>query len=106
MAAPRHIEGLFSGMQVHRDIPTLGGLTPDTPGSPRQRLAESGERAQGEIAALLLRARSRARLLQAVRGVSLLAAGIGLSLLAGALLASVHGTPAARIPGPFLPPAP
>ncbi|TMA19135.1 MAG: DUF4175 domain-containing protein, partial [Deltaproteobacteria bacterium] len=84
-------------MQVHRDIPTLGGLTPDTPGSPRQRLAETGERAQREVAALLVRARSRAHLLQAVRGVWLLAAGFAVSLLAGALLASVNGTFGARI---------
>ena len=68
-------------MQVHRDIPTLGGLTPDTPGSSRQRLAETGERAQREVAALLVRARSRAHLLQAVRGVWLLAAGWALSIV-------------------------
>src|SRR2546421_414305 len=40
------------------NIPTLGGLSPDAP-SRREQLARDGERARGEIAALLSRARSR-----------------------------------------------
>ncbi|MCA1827595.1 MAG: DUF4175 domain-containing protein, partial [Myxococcales bacterium] len=84
-------------MQLEHDIQTLGGLSPDTPPSPRQRLAEQGERAVREIAALLARARSRARMLQVLRAAYLMIAGLSAAVLAGALLASVNGTLAARI---------
>ena len=83
-------------MQLHQDIPTLGGLGTDT-GSPRDRLKAEGERAVAEIDALLSRARRRARWLQALRGASLVLAGVSLAVLAGALLASVNGTLLARI---------
>src|SRR5260370_26489298 len=83
-------------MQLHENIPVLGGLPPDAP-SRRERLAREGERGQREVSALLLRARGRARALLALRALSLLLSGLSLALLAGALLASVDGTLFARL---------
>jgi hypothetical protein len=83
-------------MQLHENIPTLGGLGEEPPRSRRERLRLDGERAEREIAALLGRARSRALALAATRALALLAAGLSLALLAGALLASVNGTLVAR----------
>src|SRR5689334_11980681 len=83
-------------MQLHENIPTLGGLGEAPPPSRRERLRLDGERAQREIASLLRKARSRAIGLAALRALALLAAGLSLSLLAGALLASVNGTLLAR----------
>src|SRR5438105_8665446 len=84
-------------MQLHQNIPTLGGLTPDAPGSRRELLAQEGEAAQRQVAALLARARRRAAWLEALRGVSLVSAGLLVALLAGALVASVDGTLFARL---------
>ncbi len=83
-------------MQLHENIPTLGGLGDGPPRSRREGLRLDGERAQREIAALLRKARSRAVALAAGRGLALLAGGLSLALLAGALLASVNGTLLAR----------
>src|SRR5260370_35615733 len=83
-------------MQVHENIPVMGGLDPDAP-SRRERLAREGERAQREISALLMRARGRARALLGRRALLVLLAGLSLALLAGALLASVDGTLFARL---------
>ncbi|MGE5049505.1 MAG: hypothetical protein ACM3PC_13090, partial [Deltaproteobacteria bacterium] len=83
-------------MQLHENIPTLGGLGEEPPRSRRERLRLDGERAQREIAGLLRKARSRAFALAATRGLALLAGGLSLALLAGALLASVNGTLFAR----------
>src|SRR5207302_5144226 len=83
------------------NIPTLGGLSPDAP-SRREQLARDGERARGEIAALLSRARSRSVALSAMRGLSIFLAGALLALLAAALIASVNGTMLARLVGAFV----
>ncbi|HZX93473.1 MAG TPA: hypothetical protein VFE90_03090, partial [Myxococcales bacterium] len=83
-------------MQLHENIPTLGGLGEPPPRSRREQLGLDGQRAKGEIVAFLRRARSRARLLSAARGLALLLAGLLLAALAGALLASVDGTLLAR----------
>ncbi|HET9752760.1 MAG TPA: hypothetical protein VFP52_07355, partial [Myxococcales bacterium] len=83
-------------MQLHENIPTLGGLGEEPPRSRREQLCLDGERARREIAALLRRARSRAVGLATLRGLALFAGGLSLALLAGALLASVNGTPLAR----------
>src|SRR3954468_15885955 len=83
-------------MQLHENIPALGGLAEAPARSRRERLRLDGERAQREIAALLRRARSRAIALAAARALALLAGGLSLALLAGALLASVNGTLLAR----------
>src|SRR5512132_3284030 len=83
-------------MQLHENIPTLGGLGEEPPRSRRERLRLDGEHAQREIAGLLRKARSRACARAATRGLALLAGGLSLALLAGALLASVNGTLLAR----------
>src|SRR3954466_11663544 len=83
-------------MQLHENIPTLGGLGEPPPRSRREQLGLDGERAKAEIAAFLRRARSRARLLSAARGLALLLGGLSLAALAGALLASVDGALLAR----------
>jgi hypothetical protein len=79
--------------QIQTDIPTLGGLPEPTR---VQRLREEGARAQQAVQALLQRARSRARILAAVRAGALLLAGLLLALLGGALLASVASAGASR----------
>ena len=84
-------------MQLHENIPTLGGLGPAQEPSRRDRLQAEGATAQRQIAELLARARGRAVALAAVRGLSLLAAGLLVALLAGALLAGVSGSLAARL---------
>ena len=82
-------------MQLHD--PVLGGLAPpEEPSSRRSGLREQGARAQQEIAALLGRARSRARWLATLRGMFVLGTGLGVAVLGGALLAAVNGTALAR----------
>ncbi len=84
-------------MQLFKDIPTLGGLTPDSaPPSRRAALQRAGEQAEREIGALLGRARRRAVRLAALRAIAVLLAGLQIAVLAGALLASVNGTLLAR----------
>jgi len=84
-------------MQLHQNIPILGGLTPDGAPSRRQELALAGEQAEREIAALLARARGRALSLSALSALSLFLAGLLFALLCGGLLASVNGTLLARL---------
>ena len=83
-------------MQLPKDIPTLGGITPDPPPSRRAELEQRGEQAQSQVAALLSRARSRAVRLAGLRGLSVLLAGLQISLLSGAMLAAVNGAWLAR----------
>src|SRR5229473_3386132 len=84
-------------MQLFKDIPTLGGLTPDSaPPSRRAALQRAGEQAEREIGTLLGRARRRAVRLAALRAIAVLFAGLQIAVLAGALLASVNGTLLAR----------
>src|SRR3954468_1102719 len=82
-------------MQLH-DVPILGGLAPDAPVSRREQLARDGALAQQEIADLLARARSRARILLISRVFFLTAAGVLGALLVGTVLASVNGATLAR----------
>ena len=89
-------------MQLHENIPTLGGLGPAPEPSRRDRLHQQGAEAQRQIAALLGRARGRAVALAVVRGLSLFGAGLLVALLGGALLASVSGSLAARLLSLFL----
>ena len=84
-------------MQLHENIPTLGGLGPAPAPSRRDQLQQQGATAQQQIAALLGRARGRAVLLAVLRGLSLLCAGLLVALLCGALVASVDGSLAARL---------
>ena len=84
-------------MQLHENIPTLGGLGPAPEPSRRERLQQQGATAQQQIAAFLLQARGRAVLLASLRGLSLLCAGLLVAALCGALLASVYGSLAARL---------
>src|SRR4051812_10294460 len=84
-------------MQLHHNIPTLGGLGEPPPRSRREALAADGERAQTEILAILASARRRARALAAARAAALLVAGVSVAVLAAALLASVDGALLARI---------
>ena len=81
-------------MQLHENIPTLGGLGPPPR---RQKLAQDGLAAQLEIAALLRRARRRALSFLVLSALALLGAGLFFSLLCGALLAGVNGTLLARL---------
>ncbi|HEY5676782.1 MAG TPA: hypothetical protein VIR81_08355, partial [Myxococcales bacterium] len=83
-------------MQLHENIPTLGGLGEEPPRSRREQLRLDGERARREIGSVLRAARSRAIGLASVRALALLVGGLSLALLAGALLASVNGTLLAR----------
>src|SRR5947209_7844217 len=83
-------------MQLH-DVPILGGLTPDEPVSRREQLARDGAEAQREVAALLGRARSRARMQLISQGFLLTAAGLLVALLAGTLIASFNGAVLARV---------
>src|SRR4051812_8185915 len=83
-------------MQQH-DVPILGGLTPDAPVSRREQLARDGALAQQEIALLLARARSRARMQLISRGFLLTAAGVLVALMAGTLIASFNGAMLARV---------
>ncbi len=84
-------------MQLHENIPTLGGLAEAVPRSRREQLAVDGERARQQIAALLRTARKRAVGLATLRGLAIFLAGLSVALLAGALLASVNGTLLARV---------
>lgn len=83
-------------MQLHQDIPTLGGLSSPAPQSRLEALHDSGVAAQREVRALLDRARSRARVFATLRGLALLCAGLLVALLAGALGAAVAPAWAAR----------
>src|SRR5260370_33754156 len=84
-------------MQLIKDSPTLGGLTPDSaPPSRRAALQRAGGQAEREIGALLGRARRRAVRLPALRAIAVLLAGLQIAVLAGAPLASVNGPLLAR----------
>src|SRR5919201_1440612 len=83
-------------MQLHKDIPTLGGLSKDPAPSRRATLQEEGARAQQQIAGLLRRARARAISLALFRGGAVFLAGAQVALLLGALLAAVNGAWLAR----------
>jgi hypothetical protein len=84
-------------MQLHENIPTLGGLSQDPAPSRREGLALEGEAAIGRIRAVLARARRRARFLSALRIASGLAAGFAAAALCGALVVAPFGTMAARV---------
>jgi hypothetical protein len=84
-------------MQLQQNIPTLGGLAEPPQRSRREQLAADGERARGEIEAVLARARRRAVALAAGRAAALLLGGVSVALLGGALLASVDGALLARL---------
>jgi Domain of unknown function (DUF4175) len=84
-------------MQLHQDIPTLGGLGEPPGRSRRERLAADGERARREIFAVLGRARFRATGLALARAAALLVAGLSAALLAGSLLAAVNGAALAQV---------
>jgi len=84
-------------MQLHENIPTLGGLSEDPAPSRRQDLAAQGELAIGRIRKVLKSARGRALWLSAVRIVSALCAGLSVAVLCGGLAAAPWGTMAARV---------
>src|SRR3954469_5731431 len=84
-------------MQLHQNIPTLGGLGEPPPRSRREQLALDGAQARQQIATILASARRRALALAAGRAVALLVAGLSLALLAGALVAAVNGALLARL---------
>ena len=83
-------------MQLFQDIPALSSLRLPNGKSRLELLEEDGQRALGEIEALLARARKRALLQALLRALALLAAGLSLSLLAGALVAAVSPSWLAR----------
>jgi len=84
-------------MQLHQNIPALGGLGEPPPRSRREQLALDGAQARQQIAGILDSARRRALALAAGRAVALLVAGLALALLLGALLAAVNGALLARL---------
>src|SRR5436190_19753251 len=86
-------------MQLHHNIPTLGGLGEPPPRSRREQLALDGAQARQQIAGILDSARRRALALAAGRALALLVAGLALAPLLGALLAAANGALLARLPG-------
>jgi Domain of unknown function (DUF4175) len=84
-------------MQLHQNIPTLGGLGEPPQRSRREQLAADGEKARREIDSMLSGARRRAIALASGRALALLIAGLSLALLGGALIASVNGALLARV---------
>jgi hypothetical protein len=74
-------------MQLHENIPALGGLTPDPKPSRREELLQQGESARRRVDAVLGRARRRVRVLALARMLCVLFAGVALALLCGALVA-------------------
>jgi hypothetical protein len=84
-------------MQLHENIPTLGGLSQGQPPPRREELAREGERALGQIEAVLGRAKRRVQMLAALRVLCVLAAGLLVAVLAGALLAPLTASLAGRV---------
>ena len=84
-------------MQLPKETPTLGGLSEVSSPSRLETLEQRGAQARSQIAALLERARARARTFALVRVLSLLLAGLLFALLAGALLSGVAPVLVARV---------
>jgi hypothetical protein len=84
-------------MQVHANIPTLGGLGDAPPLTRREELARDGQVAQEQISTLLARARRRVATQALLRLLCVLCAGLLLAVLAGALLAPHASTFAGRV---------
>jgi hypothetical protein len=84
-------------MQLHENIPTLGGLAESGPPSRREELSRKGAAAVAEVDALLRRAQWRVRGLAFTRGALAVLGGLGLALLAGALVAPSVAATSGRV---------